>query len=82
MPHSIQNDVYKMAHSIEFRHRPNEFQQKLKADIISIKSSPHMLISADKITNLYEVSTKDYNKLLHDNITKSYKKLRTHLKKA
>jgi len=70
----FENDLYKMACSIEFRHRPNEFQQKLKADVISIKSSPHMLIPADKTTNLYEVNTKDYNKLLHDNITKSYKK--------
>ena len=63
-----------MARNIEFRNKPNEFQQKLAADINSIRSSPNLLIPADKTTNLYKMSAKDYNKLLHDNITKSYKK--------
>ena len=63
-----------MARNIEFRNKPNEFQQKLAADINSIRSSPNLVIPADKTTNLYEMSAKDYNKLLHDNITKSYKK--------
>ena len=63
-----------MARNIEFRNKPNEFQQNLAADINSIRSSPNLLISADKTTNLYKMSAKDYNKLLHNNITKSYKK--------
>ena len=71
---AFENDLYKMARNIEFRNKPNEFQQKLAADINSIRSSPNLLIPADKTTNLYEMSAKDYNKLLHDNITKSYKK--------
>ena len=33
-----------------------------------------MLISADKTNNFYEISTENYNKLLLDNVTKSYKK--------
>ena len=67
---AFENDLYKMARNIEFRNKPNEFQQKLAADINSIRSSPNLLIPADKTTNLYEMSAKDYNKLLHDNITK------------
>ena len=62
-----------MARNIEFRNKPNKVQQKLAADINSIRSSPNFQIPADKTTNLYEMSAKDYNKLLH-NITKSYKK--------
>ena len=46
----------------------------LLADVNSIRSSPNMLISADKTNNLYEISTENYNKLLLDNVTKSYKK--------
>ena len=63
-----------MARSTEFQNRPNLFQQKLTADVNSIRSSPNMLISADKTNHLYEISTENYNKLLLDNITKSYKK--------
>ena len=34
-----------------------------------------MLIRADKTNNLCEISTENYNKLLLDNVTKSYKKV-------
>ena len=63
-----------MARNIEFRNKSNEFQQKLSAVINLIRSSPNLLIPADNTTNLYEMSAKNYNKLLHDNIAKSYKK--------
>ena len=33
-----------------------------------------MLVFADKSTNLYELSRENYRKLLHDNITQTYKK--------
>ena len=62
-----------MARNIEFRNKSNE----LAAVINSIRSSPNMLIPADKTTNLYEMSAKNYNKLLHDNIAKSYNKTPT-----
>ena len=62
-----------MARSIEFQNRPNSFQQKLTADVNSIRSSLNMLISADKTNNLYEIRTEN-NKLLLNNVTKSYKK--------
>ena len=71
---AFEKDLYKMARSIEFQNRPNLFQQKLTADVNSIRSSPNMLIPADKTNNLYEISTENYNKLLLDNVTKSYKK--------
>ena len=69
---AFEKDLYKMARSIEFQNRPNSFQ--LTADVNSIRSSPNMLISADKTNNLYEISTENHNKLLLDNVTKSYKK--------
>ena len=38
-----------------------------------INSSPNIFIFADKTRNIYEASLDTYNKLLHDNITKTYK---------
>ena len=37
---------------------------------------------ADKTTNMYEVSATEYKKLLHDNISKTYRKSTSRLKKA
>ena len=38
---------------------------------------PLLFIPADKTNNLYKLSKDNYNKLLTDNITKSYKKTNT-----
>ena len=47
---------------------------KLNEDILNIKSSPDVYALADKTTNIYKLPPQDYRKLLHENITKSYKK--------
>ena len=41
-----------------------------------------MFVFAGKITNLYEIPPNDYKQLLHENITKSYKKSRKCLENA
>ena len=40
----------------------------------NIQSSNDLLVFADKTANLYEMNKDQYNKLLHDNVTKSYQK--------
>jgi hypothetical protein len=45
----------------------------LANDLKKINSSPNIFIFADKTRNIYEASLDTYNKLLHDNITKTYK---------
>ena len=65
--------MYKMIQDIKFKDRPNAFQQKLKQDLNEIRRSSNLLVPADKSTNLYEVDTENYNKLLFENITKTYK---------
>ena len=57
------------------------FKKKLKSDILDIKSSPNVLIFADKTSNIYKTAPQEYNKLLKDNI-KSDKKSTNHLEKA
>ena len=46
----------------------------MKADIEPIKRSKDIYIFADKTNNLYETDVKNYNKLLINNISKTYKK--------
>ena len=54
----------------------------MKNDVSKIKSSPNVLVSADKTTNFYEIWPNNYKKLLHENITKTYKKATNHLEHA
>ena len=70
----FESDLYELAGTIEFKPVQNQFQKQLKRDIRELKQSSKLLIPADKTTNLYKVSTKDYDKLLTENITKTYKK--------
>ena len=54
----------------------------MKEDISKIKASPNVLVFADKTTNIYQMSPSKYNKLLNDNVTKTYKKSTNRLEKS
>ena len=71
---AFEEDIYKLVQNIKFARGLNDFQQKLKRDVREIQSSNKLLVPADKSTNLYELDTLQYNKLLNENITKVYKK--------
>lgn len=58
----------------------NAFQSKMKHGINYIKSCDKVLVSADKTSNMYKFSRKEYEKLLTSSSLKRIKKLRTHLK--
>ena len=66
--------MYDMIRNVEFTNIRNEFLDHLNRDIESIRSSKNVLVFADKSTNLYELSRENDQKLLHDNITQTYKK--------
>ena len=46
----------------------------MNEDIDNIKSCRSLLVPADKSRNIYKVEKSKYEKLMHDNITKTYKK--------
>ena len=46
----------------------------MKYDILKIKSSQNMFVFAEKTTNLYELPSNDYRRLLHENLKKSHEK--------
>ena len=74
-----------MIKSLKFRNVQNDFQSKMKHDISKIKSSRNVFVFADKTANLYEIppnDSNDYKRLLHENITKIYKKSTKRLENA
>ena len=71
---AIEVDMYEMIRSIEFRNLSDEFKKQLAADITKIKETISLTIPADKTTNFYSISVEDYEKLLTENISSTYKK--------
>ena len=67
---------------IEFKPVRDQFQNKLKSDIEKVKRSNNVFVFADKTSNIYELSKDTYNKLLNENITKTYKKAPAKLENA
>ena len=70
----FENDMYDLTKNIKFKDHTNAFQRKLKADVKKIQSSGNMFVFADKTSNIYDMPSSQYTKLLHENITKSYQK--------
>ena len=77
-----EKDLLDMIISLKFRNVQDDFQTKMKHDILKIKSSPNVFVFADKTRNLYEIPPNDYKRLLHENITKSYTKSTKRLENA
>ena len=59
--------------NVKFIHNTNSFQKKLRADITEIINSRNINVFADKINNIYRMPTSEHNKLLKENVTKTYK---------
>ena len=70
----FEKDLRKMIENIQFRRVSSAFLLKLNEDIKNIKSSKKMFISADKTQNFYEIKREDHEKILYENLTKTYKK--------
>ena len=71
----FEKDVYHLISNIEFSHKGNNFQRRIKKDIKAIQSKDKVIIEAEKTRNLYALEANDYKKLLRDNVTKDYKKI-------
>ena len=64
----------KIIQKVKFKNIECQFQKDLNEDIKSIKRDNRLFVKADKSTNFYKLEATKYNQLLHDNITKTYKK--------
>ena len=70
----FERDMWDIISNISFSNHKSHFQKKLDSDIRKINKSDSIFIPADKTNNIYEIGKDSYNKLLHDNISRSYKK--------
>lgn len=46
----------------------------MKEDIKLINSSKNIFLSADETQNFYEIKGEDYVQIVHENVTKAYRK--------
>ena len=51
----------------------NTFQAKMRADIERIRKSRKIWVRSNKSNNIYQVSPHEYERILNDKITESYK---------
>lgn len=71
---NFENDLSKMIDNIKFKNVSSDFQKKLKDDVKIIRDCKDVIIAADKTQNYYKAKKEEHVKMLHDNITKNYKK--------
>ena len=71
---SFENDFFSLLENIEFRKCNNRMMEKIKKDLKNIKDSKKVVVFADKSSNIYKIDGVDYKKMLHDNVTKTYRK--------
>ena len=69
----FEDDIIHMTENIKFRHVDDEFMNTLEQDKRKVEASQNVFIFADKTHNIYEMHADKYNKLLKENITKTYK---------
>ena len=60
-----------MIKNLEFKRVNNEFQSNLRNDIRQIRRSNNLFISADKSRNIYKASKASYERMMHENVTKT-----------
>ena len=70
----FEEDMFQLVDNVTFKQVRNAFQDKLKRDVKCINSSKNVLVFADKTRNVYEMGKDQYEKLLRENITKTYRK--------
>ena len=62
--------------NVLFKKVNNSFQIQLPNDVKKIKESDKIFVPADKLRNIYLLSKDEYQKLLTETITKTYKMTR------
>ena len=66
-----------MIKNLEFKRVNNEFQSNLRNDLRQIRRSNNLFILADKSRHIYKISNASYERMMLENVTKTYKKCNT-----
>ena len=70
----FEDDMFQIVENVKFKQVRNQFQEKLRRDVKKTNSSRKVLVFADKTRNVYELDKNQYDKLLRENITTTYRK--------
>ena len=70
----FESNLLDIIKSLKFRKTKNHFQKRLKDDINTIDITDTTLTFADMTSNLYKLKKEQYQKMLNDSITTTYKK--------
>ncbi|XP_044180078.1 uncharacterized protein LOC122961531 [Acropora millepora] len=73
----FEEGMIKLIQNITYKAVKCKFQRALKNDIASVKNENRLFVKADKSTNFYKLDAHEYNRLLNDNVTKTYRKADT-----
>ena len=66
-----------MIKNLQFKRVHNEFQSNLRNDIRQIRNSNNLFVSLDKSRNIYKVSKSNYERMMYENVAKTYRKCNT-----
>jgi hypothetical protein len=69
----FEEDLIQMVTNVKFTNVVDPFLDNVAEDLEKVNSPENVLIFADKTRNVYEVTPGAYDKLMTDNITKTYK---------
>ena len=69
----FEHDIAKIIELAKFQNISNNFIQTLELDKRIINASSNVFIPVDETWNFYEMDSSTYNKLLTENVTKTYK---------
>jgi hypothetical protein len=70
---AFEDDLVNMMENIQFRNVSDKFLNNLDNDLKKVKTSPNVFVFADKTKNVYETTPENYNIIVKDNVTKTYK---------
>ena len=70
----FEDELLSLVKNLKFSKVTNTFQRKIMNDLKVIKDSDKAYVFADKTRNLYEMDKLSHEKLMMDNITKTYRK--------
>ena len=77
----FEKDLIALVKVIKFRKVKNQFLKKFQQDIKRIRTSDKTMTIADKTNSIYRLSKDQYNTLLNNSITSTYKKSNINIKK-
>ena len=74
---SFEEDLRLLVKNVKFKenNKSSDIEKDMKKDLAKIKKDERLIIAADKTRNFYYVEKKNYEKIVHDNISSTYRKV-------